>query len=152
MEVLLSSNNTKSVTDKELQLISTNLKFVRKLEWTFPNATLREFPISRIPKCRTILKPVEALKKARETATKQPSKKASEVPEPDVPFSEAREPRLRLNIRTYRPLNRMRGRKENRSLLHPRIRPIPAHLFHQRNTLKRRSSRWKGQTQLQQRL
>lgn len=45
--------NPSQLTDKELQRIRTNLKFVRKFESNYPNATLRELPISRIPTHRT---------------------------------------------------------------------------------------------------
>lgn len=54
-----------NLTDKEHILVSgRTLKLVRKFERTHPNVTLREPLISQISTRRTVVKPVEASKKA----------------------------------------------------------------------------------------
>lgn len=77
-----------------------NLKFVRKFERIYPNVTLKELPIRRIHKCKTMVTPVDASKMQRlrmrrdlsgklvskETEQRSLHKKASEVSEPELPM------------------------------------------------------------------
>lgn len=51
------------ITNNELQIIKTNLKFERQFERNYKDATLRELPIITIPTYRAAVKSVDVSKK-----------------------------------------------------------------------------------------
>lgn len=85
--------NKSKLTDKKLQLIRTNLKFVGKLERTYPNATCRS--LNKGNDCGI---PLLIL-------NKDAFKKVSEVTETGVPPSKVREGEVKVKSIELNPRN-----------------------------------------------